>query len=111
MQNVLEGTPGAAGPAEANGRCAQGDNARQPGHEFVRMRGVEPACRPLVSGTQPEQQTALSRARSIEDEVAVMRNLQATAMGRNISRRQLLKTAGAGFGYLALAGLLGENAA
>jgi hypothetical protein len=32
------------------------------------------------------------------------------APGRPVSRRQALKTAGAGFGYLALAGLLGENA-
>lgn len=30
---------------------------------------------------------------------------------RSVSRRQALKTAGAGFGYLALAGLLGQNAA
>jgi hypothetical protein len=32
------------------------------------------------------------------------------ARGNHLSRRQVLKTAGAGFGYLALAGLLGENA-
>jgi hypothetical protein len=30
--------------------------------------------------------------------------------GRGMTRRQALKTAGAGFGYLALAGLLGQNA-
>src|SRR5262249_27997933 len=29
--------------------------------------------------------------------------------GRFLSRRQLLQSAGAGFGYLALAGLLGQN--
>lgn len=34
-----------------------------------------------------------------------------SAFGRVLTRRQLLKTAGAGFGYLALAGLLGQNAA
>jgi hypothetical protein len=33
------------------------------------------------------------------------------ALGRGITRRQVLKSAGAGFGYLALAGLLGHNAA
>jgi hypothetical protein len=34
----------------------------------------------------------------------------AAALGRGMTRRQLLKTASAGFGYLALAGLLGQNA-
>ena len=33
-----------------------------------------------------------------------------TMIGRPVSRRQVLKTASAGFGYLALAGLLGQNA-
>ncbi len=33
-----------------------------------------------------------------------------TATSRGITRRQALKSAGAGFGYLALAGLLGETA-
>src|SRR5438309_1667791 len=32
-------------------------------------------------------------------------------LGTHLSRRQLLKTASAGFGYLALAGMLGQNAA
>ncbi len=35
---------------------------------------------------------------------------RSTAPGTEISRRHLLKTAGAGFGYLALAGLLGHTA-
>src|SRR5437867_4141682 len=35
--------------------------------------------------------------------------LNPQAMGTPISRRQALKTAGAGFGYLALAGLLGAQ--
>src|SRR5262245_42712725 len=34
-----------------------------------------------------------------------------TAPGRGMTRRQALKSAGAGFGYLALAGMLGQNAA
>src|SRR5205809_824481 len=43
----------------------------------------------------------------------LMLNPQAlsSALGRGVTRRQVLKTAGAGFGYLALAGLLGQNAA
>lgn len=39
-----------------------------------------------------------------------MLNRQAITMGSVLSRRQVLKTAGAGFGYLALAGLLGQHA-
>ena len=35
----------------------------------------------------------------------------ATAIGSRLSRRQVLKSASAGFGYLALAGMLGQNAA
>ncbi len=34
----------------------------------------------------------------------------ASAISRGLTRRQILKSASAGFGYLALAGLLGENA-
>lgn len=38
-------------------------------------------------------------------------NLQSYSNSPQLSRRQVLKTASAGFGYLALAGLLGQNAA
>src|SRR5580704_5328022 len=34
-----------------------------------------------------------------------------TPLASRVSRRQALKTASAGFGYLALAGMLGQNAA
>jgi len=37
-------------------------------------------------------------------------SLLATSIGRGLSRRQALKNAGTGFGYLALAGLLGQSA-
>ena len=74
----------------------------------VPIRPVSSGRRRRIVRASTERHDQQSFERRIRSMLMTIRPI---GRGRPISRRQALKTAGAGFGYLALAGLLGQDAA